>query len=133
MVRSYRSPFRAILGSSLLAPSVRSCGVIFAKKSPELSILNSSWSPSSPYFPVRVVRCSMAGVCMGKNPYFWKVCVSRFIRYWRLSIVVGPKSRMPAGRVCFFDIWLGVMVCLVGGPSCVLFNSSGFRFFFEGS
>ena len=39
-------------------------------KSPEFRILNKSLSPSSPYFPSKVSRFSMAGVSRGRYPYF---------------------------------------------------------------
>ena len=40
----------------------------FFRKSPELSILKSSLSPSSPYFPIRVERFSIAGVSICLYP-----------------------------------------------------------------
>ena len=68
-VRSYRSPFSHILAANRCGLSLMSSSWTLLMKSPELSTLKRSLSPSSPYFPIRVLSVSMAGVSICWNPY----------------------------------------------------------------
>jgi hypothetical protein len=67
-------------------------------KSPEFNTLNKSLSPSSPYFPVKVLKFSRAGVSMGKNPNFLKTVSMVDNRYFLRNMVSGRKSLVPLGK-----------------------------------
>src|SRR5690606_8140947 len=97
-----RRPFSAIAGARALASRASSAaGSAFLRKSPELSTLNRSWSPSSPYFPMSTERFSIAGVSRGAKPKRWNTPRMTSIIYWRRDMARGPKSRVPLGSAGF--------------------------------
>src|SRR4051812_30149463 len=68
-----------------------------ASLSPRLRILKISFSPSSPYLPVRVSRRSNAGVSRGRKPWRSKVVCAACRTWRRNSSSWGRKSRVPDG------------------------------------
>src|SRR5690606_3322792 len=86
--------------------------------SPLLSTLKISRSPSSPYLPVSVLRCSIAGVSSGRKPYFRNTDSMVLKMYLRRSISTGEKSRLPLGTEGFWAMLLPAGV-LCGGAAKV--------------